>query len=102
MQHKDCDIRQLRLTALVRVPKDATFSGSVIILANGEEYSVAPAVYKVTPLPTGTVNTALAQQAEGAPTFQVEYLSYEQWPECVALDNAVMASFSEPLEAETR
>jgi hypothetical protein len=100
MLEDNCEIRQIRITSLVRVPKDARFSGSLIILANGEEYSVAPAVYKVTPLPPGTVNSALASEAENAPTFQVDYVPYHQWPDCVALDNAVLASFSEPLDAE--
>lgn len=101
MLEDNCEIRQIRITSLVRVPKNARFSGSLIILQNGEEYSIAPAVYKVTPLPTGTVNSVLAQEAQEAPTFQVDYVPYDEWPDCVALDNAILASFSEPLEVES-
>lgn len=89
------------MSTLVMLPDEAEILGAVFRLADGQEYMVGPAIYKVTRTET-PVQSVLGELPTGTPMFHPDYIPPEQWPAGVELDGGQMARFSKPLDTVER
>lgn len=85
----------MRIGGLVFLPERAVVEGGMIHL-DGKQYMVGPAIYEVRPTQQ-KFETALGPEFDAAAEVSYEpvYLSYEDWPTGMALDNAVAVDLSE-------
>ncbi len=95
-------VHQVQVLALVMLPATAKLEENLIVMPDGQRYSLGPALYKVQPVPAGTYSTILADIPGATEQMSTEYLPYESWPQGLELDNAVSVAFSPPIPTETR